>query len=289
MYDYLRQHPQVFMPFHKEPLYFGSDLTRRYGAMSQRDYLALFAEANPGDRIGEASAWYLYSRTAADEIRRVVPDARIIVMLRNPVDVMYAQHSQLLFSEQEEITDFEAALAAEEERALGEHLPTGPIRPENLLYRRMVRFAEQLERYLHAFGPEAVHIIIYDELRQDTAGEYRKVLEFLGVDPMTSVDFRASNENKVVKSKWVQRLIWDPPLLRPLIPRLRRYRAVHALRRGLLAVNSRRRGRPEMDPALRERLLREMEPEVTRLGRLIGRDLSAWTRADPAVDASARA
>jgi hypothetical protein len=289
MYDYLRQHPDIFMPFHKEPLYFGSDLTRRYGALSEREYLDLFRTAPPDDRVGEASAWYLYSTTAADEIHRVVPDARIIVMLRNPVDVMYAQHSQLLYNEQEDITDFGAALAAEEDRARGERLPPGPIRPENLLYRRMVRFAEQLERYLRVFGPDAVHVIVFDEFRNDTAGEYRKVLEFLRVDPIASVDFRASNENKVVRSAWLQRLIWNPPLLRPLIPRLRRYPAVHAVRRGILAMNSRRRGRSEMDPALRERLARELEPEITRLGRLIERDLSAWTRTGAAVEDSARA
>lgn len=283
MYDYLRQHPDIFMPFHKEPLYFGSDLTRRYGAMSTREYLDLFRDAHPGQRVGEASAWYLYSATAAAEIHRVAPDARIIVMLRNPVDVMHAQHSQLLFSEQEDIVDFDAALAAEEYRARGERLPAGPIRTENVLYRRMVRFAEQLERYLGVFGPESVHVIIYEDFRQDTAGEYRKVLDFLGVDRNAVVDFRASNENKVVKAEWLQRLIWNPPLLRPLIPRLRRYRAVHAARRVLLALNSRRHRREAIDPSLRERLTRELEPEVVRLGRLIGRDLSAWTRAAPAL------
>lgn len=289
MYDYLRQHPDIFMPFHKEPLYFGSDLTRRYGAMSEDEYLALFRSAGPEERVGEASAWYLYSTTAADEIHSVVPEARIIVMFRNPVDVMYAQHSQLLYNEQEEIMDFEAALAAEEDRYHGERLPSGPIRPENLLYRRMVRFAEQLERYLRVFGQDAVHVIIYDDLRRDTAEEYRKVLEFLRVDAVPTIDLRASNENKVVKSAWLQRLIWNPPLLRPMIPWLRRYPAIHAMRRGILALNSRRRRRPEMDPALRERLVRELEPDVTRLGRLIGRDLSAWSRPETAAGGSARA
>ncbi|HEV8053261.1 MAG TPA: sulfotransferase, partial [Candidatus Limnocylindrales bacterium] len=256
LYDYLAPHPDVFMPFHKEPLYFGSDLTRRYGAMSEADYGALFRDARPEQVVGEASAWYLYSTTAASEIRGACPDARIIVMLRNPVDVMHAQHSQLLFSEQEVITDFGAALEAEAERRQGRRMPPGPIRPENLFYRHMVRFSEQLQRYIEAFGRERVHVIIHDDLRRDGLAEYRRVLEFLGVDPEFVPDMRPSNENKRVRNRWIQRLIWDPPLLRPIIPTLRRYRVVHAVRATLLSMNSRRQSRPPMDPALRERLRR---------------------------------
>src|SRR5688500_14900893 len=69
LYEGLRRHPQIFMPFHKEPLYFGDDLTRRYGRMSLVDYLRLFRDAKPGQRIGEASTWYLYSTSAAREIK----------------------------------------------------------------------------------------------------------------------------------------------------------------------------------------------------------------------------
>lgn len=285
MYDYLRQHPDIFMPFHKEPLFFGSDLTRRYGAMSERDYLRLFAAAAPGQRVGEASAWYLFSMRAAVEIAAASPSARIVAMFRDPVDVMYAQHSQLLFSEQEDITDFADALDAEEDRATGRRLPPGPIRPENLLYSRMVRFADQLERYLDVFGRDRVHVIIHDDLRADQAGEYRRLLEFLDVEPGFAPEFVPSNENKRVRNRRLQRLIWDPPLLRPLIPAIRRFPPAHALRARLLALNSRRVARPAMDPALRARLRAELRPEVERLGRLIGRDLSAWSETSVASSA----
>jgi Sulfotransferase domain len=278
MYEYLRQHPAIFMPFHKEPLYFGSDLTRRYGAMSREDYLRLFSAARPDDRAGEASAWYLYSTRAAGEIAEASPSARIVAMFRDPIDVMYAQHSQLLFSEQEDIEDFATALDAEEDRAAGRRLPPGPIRPENLLYRRMVRFAEQLERYLDRFGRDRVHTIVHDDLRADLPGEYRRLLEFLNVDPEFVPDFTPANENKRVRRRWLQRLIWNPPLLRPLIPAMRRFPAVHALRARLLSLNSVRAARPPMDPALRSRLRDELRPEIERLGRLIERDLSAWTQ-----------
>ena len=81
LYEQLRRHPQIFMPFHKEPLYFGDDLTRRYGRMSEDDYLRLFRDAKPNQRVGEASTWYLYSESAAREIREFSPDAQILVCL----------------------------------------------------------------------------------------------------------------------------------------------------------------------------------------------------------------
>lgn len=278
MYEYLRQHPQIYMPFHKEPLFFGSDLTHRYGRMSYSDYQALFGGARADQRIGEASAWYLFSSTAAREIQAATPDAAIIVMLRNPVDVMYAQHSQLLFNRQEDIEDFAEALAAESDRAAGRRLPQGPIRVENFLYRRMVRFAEQIERYFGVFGRDRVHVIVSDDLRCDPQGTYRSTVEFLRVDPAFTPDFTPANENKRVMNAWLQTLIWRPPFARQVVPILRRFRATHTLRAALLSFNSERATRAPMPPDLRERLVEEFAPEVERIAALIGRDLSEWMK-----------
>ena len=284
MYSYLQAHPQVFMPFHKEPLFFGADLRRRYGQMDEEQYLSLFADARPEQRAGEASAWYLYSTSAAQEIHAFAPDGDIIVMLRNPVDVMYAQHSQLLFNRQETIADFGDALDAEEDRRNGRRLPPGPIRPENLFYRHMVRFADQLERYLAACGADRVHVIVHDDLRRDTSAEYRRVLDFLKVDPDFRPSFELKNTNKRPRSAGLQQLIYAPPgPLRKLGPRLRRSRLAHAVRDAMVAMNSRNEPRSEMDPALRRQLTEEFRPEVKRLGAMIGRDLSSWSEAEPAA------
>src|SRR5690242_3134640 len=110
MYEYLRAHPQVFMSVPKEPTYFGADLSARYRRMSEDEYLGLFRDARPDQRVGEATPWYLYSTSAAAEIKAFEPAARIVIMLRNPVDVMFSQHSQLLFNQREDLADFGAAL-----------------------------------------------------------------------------------------------------------------------------------------------------------------------------------
>ncbi|HET7520398.1 MAG TPA: sulfotransferase [Candidatus Limnocylindria bacterium] len=284
LYHYLGQHPQVFMPFHKEPMYFGQDLDARYRRMTEDEYLALFADARPDQAVGEASPWYLYSASAAREIRDFAPEGRVIVMLRNPVDVMHAQHSQLLFNHREDIADFGEALAAEPDRRAGRRIPPGALRREALYYRHSVRFAEQLARYLEVFGRERVHVIIFEDFTRDTPAMYRGVLEFLGVDPDFAPDFEVRNENRRARSAGLQRLIFRPPgPLKRVVPWIRRFPLAHRLRDAVVAANSSPEARVPMDPELRRRLTAELAPEIAALGRLIDRDLSAWSDAGPAA------
>src|SRR5205814_1654929 len=145
----------------------GQDLTPRYRRMTSDEYLALFKDARDDQHAGEASPWYLYSKSAAQEIREFEPTARAIIMLRNPVDVMYGQHSQLVFNQREDVTDFAQALAAEDDRRAGHRLPADAIRPEALYYRQSVQFPEQIERYRDVFGADRVHYIVFDDLVAD--------------------------------------------------------------------------------------------------------------------------
>jgi hypothetical protein len=282
LYEGLRRHPQIFMPFHKEPLYFGDDLTRRYGRYTQAEYMHLFDAAKPGQKAGEASTWYLYSVSAAREIHDFNPATRILVVLRNPVDVMYAEHSQLIYNVIEDIPSFADALAAEPDRRAGRRLPPGPINTENLFYRHSVQFAEQLERYFNVFGRDQVHVMLWDDLRRDGADTVRGALEFLGVDPSLAAAPPDVNENKRVRSSFVQRLIFAPRLLLPAAPFLRRFPLVRAVRTRLLEMNSEAQPRAPMDPVLRRNLLDEFTPQIERLGALIGRDLSPWLERTPA-------
>ena len=222
MYEYLRRHPQLYLPEVKEPMYFGSDLTPRYRRMTEDEYLALFARAADEQRAGEASPWYLYSTAAAAEILDFAPSAQAIVLLRNPVDVMYAQHSQLVFNQREDIADFAAALAAEDDRRAGKRIPADALRPEALFYRHSVRFADQLRNWFDVLGRERVHVIVFDDLVADPRAVYRATLEFLGVDPSHEVDLSVYNPNRRARSGVIQRLIFAPPRpLRGLFGKLR--------------------------------------------------------------------
>jgi hypothetical protein len=278
MWRELNQHPQVFMSEVKEPMYFGQDLSSRYRRMTEDEYLALFKDAGDEQRAGEASPWYLYSTSSAREIRDFSPDARIIVMLRNPVDVMYSQHSQLVFNLREDLTDFGEALAAEKDRAEGRRIPADALRPEALLYRHSVRFPDQVARYLDCFGRDRVHFIVFEDLASDPSGVYRGVLEFLDVDPSFTINHSVENANKTPKSKLMQRLMFAPPRpLRGVYGRLRTMPAMHRLRDRLAKSNVEAVKRQPMDPELRRQLTAEFKPQVEELSQLIGRDLSAWS------------
>ena len=270
MNRYLGQHPEIFMPEIKEIHYFGSDL-QVHNDMSLKDYLSIFKDAGDARRVGETSVWHLYSKVAAREIKQFNPDARIIIMLRNPVEKIHSSHSYALYSGVETIPDLETALEAEEYRR------NDPETPIGALYKKAMNYTEQVQRYVDVFGWEKVHVIIYDDLKNDPSGTYREVLEFLDVKQDFAPEFGVVNRNKRSRSKRVQSLLSRPPLparvaVRTLLPRELRYRVASRLKK----LNSRDEPRSPMDPKIRENLQREFAPEVERLSRLLDRDLTHW-------------
>lgn len=278
MNRYLRQHPQIFMPEKKDISYFGADLKFGRERITCAEYLALFRDANGATRIGESSVWYMYSRMAAEEIKSFSPSASIIVMLRNPVDMLYAQHSQFLYNCNEDIADFETALEAEPDRKQGKRIPRQSHFVEGLFYRETVKYTEQLLRYFDVFGHRNVHVILYDDFKQDTAKAYKDTLLFLGADPSFQPSFEVINPNKTLRNRRLQELLVAPP---PLLTKI--YKKVmppslqgHLMKR-LKRMNTQHTKRSALDPELRQRLQVEFQPEVQRLANLLGRDLSSWS------------
>jgi hypothetical protein len=273
---YLREHPEVFMPRIKELHYFGSDLSKSDKYPSDlAAYLSWFKGAEPGQVVGECSVTYLYSRRAPLEIKEFNRSAKIIIMLRDPVDMMYALHSQLLFGGFEDISDFALALAAEPDRKQGRRIPKGAQLVDNLFYRDIAHYSEQVERYLRSFGRENVHIILHDDFRADTETAYRRALEFLGVDVTFRPEFRIVNPNKRVRSKLLRTALERLPVERwhgnVLIPPQLRWR--------LNRFNRIEEDRRPMDRDVKRDLKREFAPEVEQLARLLGRDLAYWSAA----------
>ena len=261
-------------------MYFGSDLELlNCSRRTLADYLELFAGA-PDDvlRIGEASTTYLYSRLAPGEIRAFNPDARIIIMLRDPVAVMHAWHGENLANGVEPIRDFAAALAAEERRRAGRDLPNRRGIRQALYYRDIVDFAAHVGRYVEVFGTRRVHVILFDDWVADAPAVCRQALGFLGVDPPAVPDLGVVNPSKRVRSHRAHDFVAEPPAAvqraaRTLLPpRLRR-----GLRHELLRLNRHAAPRDPMDAELAAKLRAELAPGVRRLATLIDRDLSAWT------------
>jgi hypothetical protein len=284
LWEYLKGHPEVFVSPAKEPGYFAPDdalgasrHALRYGRDEDR-YLDLFAEAGDESRLGEASVGYIYSRQAPQLIRQFAPDARVIAMLRNPVDLIYSLHGQRLSESREDLEDFGQALAAEDDRREGRRVPANATAAGSL-YRDRGRFAQLLPAWFETFGRDRVMVIIFEEFVREPASGFRRVLEFLGVDPSYQPpDFAVHNPShrprssllrSVTKARLPQWIAWQ------LMPRLLGDRAARALIRRLLhsRLIRKRYERPPLDPELRRQLEAEFAPDVTALDELLGRDL----------------
>ena len=122
LYEYLRQHPQVFMSPEKETDYFSlGDLPQdevppgasRYRARTRAEYEAQFALAGDARAVGEASPTYLFYSRSADRMGRVIPDAKLICVLRDPVERAYSHWALARRSGFEPLADFEAGVAAD--------------------------------------------------------------------------------------------------------------------------------------------------------------------------------
>ena len=280
MYTYIKKHPEIFLPELKETHFFGADHHRiNHTPYTKEQYLSFFTGAKNQKRIGDASTSYLHSSIAALEIKEFNPSAKIIIMLRSPVDAMYAYHHTNLYGGFEYIPDFETALNLEEKRKRGLCWPDCPGILENLFYRDTVRYTQQVQRYFDMFSCENVHIIIFDDFKNDTAGIYKQTLCFLGVNSNFCTDFRIIRPDKSLWSVAVQNFLLSPPHIvksfsHMIIPDNLRQTLVGSLRR----LNKTNAPRPPMDTELRRRLQAEFAPEVERLSELLGRDLTHWSK-----------
>jgi hypothetical protein len=277
--SYLKAHPEVFIPRHKELDYFGADLQiRNRPRLTWVEYQAFYAEAADAKRAGDASVWSLYSARAAQEIKAVCPAADIVIMLRDPVEMMYALHAEHVSTGSETIRDFARALAAEDDRRQGRRLGRRARVRTLFHYRDAARYSGQVRRYLDTFGRDKVHIVLFDDFQAATARTFRDVCDFLGISRDFAPEFRVVNPSKRIRSRLVVNLLrlTAPPkratvgspvdrAWRALRTRIRRWNVTYAPRRPL-------------DPHLHRRLDAEFLPEMAALSDLIGRDVTHWCR-----------
>jgi Sulfotransferase domain len=269
MYTYLSEHPDIFMSPIKEPNFFAEYLGERRRIRTWAEYLSCFAGAKDEKRVGEASVFYMASHTAARTIKEFSPNAHIIIMLRNPIDVMYSMFHLRRFANLEDETTFEAALQAD---ACGRSAP-------ELTYRERVCFLPQVMRYLSTFEREKIHLIMYEDFKADTKGVFQGTLRFLGVNSNIEREFPIINANQRARSKIIWRILRRPPaqlrrIVHPITTRTFR-RSVGGY---VFHLNAIQEARPPMDQELRVRLQTELAPEIDGLGSLLGKDLTSWYR-----------
>ena len=181
LYAYLRRHPQITGPSWKEVSFFD-----RHYARGEAWYRGNFPNAlRARGLVGEGSPSYLFHPLAPERVARLLPDARLIALVRNPVDRAFSHYQHEVALGREPLS-FEDALAAEDERLHGEEerLLADPTYFShawwNHTYRARGRYAQQLERWLAVFPRERLLILPSEDLLEDPDGTYGRVLEFLG-------------------------------------------------------------------------------------------------------------
>lgn len=275
LYDGLRQHPEVFMPFVKESHFFsvvGEDvaLVPLEGAQVRislwQEYLDLFKDSLAYRVAGEASTSYLYTSRAARKIKERLGNAKIICILRNPINRAYSHYLWLRRLGLESAEEFKQALMLESSRIeskcdFGRYVQIG-------------RYYQQLETYFELFDLQKIHVVYFDDIKYKSASLMEGLYEFLNLEmvdfhPDLSVRRNPSGEPRL---HWIDHLFkrrsFIKQALLPLLPR--------SIYLWLSRIRDWNLVKPPMDPDVRKYLIDVYADEISKLETLVNRDLSNW-------------
>ena len=294
LYHYLKQHPEVFLSPLKEPHYFSSDIqpenfSKAFAHNKLRDieayvngpmdqdfhagfvrewehYCKLFKHAGDAKAIGELSTSYLYSTEAAANIREQLGDIKIIICLRDPIEMAYSHYRMNLWTGNSKAATFKEALqedAAHEPKVWG----------NAHLYVEIGKYYEQVRRYYDHFSPDNIKIIFSEDLRHDTTRVVRELYAFIGVNPDFQPD-TSQRYNEVFTPKF-KALTWflNKSGIRPLIKRISGEGMKKAVVRLLFKGKDDKGGITTEERAMLHSIYSN---DIRRLEELLHQDLSAW-------------
>jgi len=286
--NYLRQRPEVFISYPKELNYFTEHVHEGYrSARTEPEYLGFFGDCDDGVRYrGEASVRYCLSSVSMERIRQFNDEARIILLVRDPVAATISLHRMLYFGGDEDVADLERAWHLQEDRRDGRHLPGRGWCPELLQYFDVIRPAGNVRRALDHFPSEQVKVMVFDDIVEKPLEAYGDLLDFLGLPELEGSDFPVSNRAKRNRSQRLANLInRPPPAVRYTVNLLRRRLGIEQLglgwlRRRLNRLNQEKgvKTKLEVRPGFLAEMAEIFRDEVSELGQILGRDLSHWSK-----------
>lgn len=280
LYHYFRQHPDIYLSAVKEPRFFAHEGRRPdyRGPDGERQnsrtvymsaaYEALFADAASQTARGEMSTDYLSDVEAPARIRRHIPHAKLLAILRDPVDRAHS-HFKMMVRERHERLTFAEALAAEAQRIEDHWSP-------NWHHQRRGFYYLQLKRYYDLFPRGQIFVYLYEDFVANPVASLREMFRFLEVDVTVMPDVsNRYNESIIPKNHALQRFLTQPRIakevLKPLLPRGMRERIGSAFRRA-------NRVKMSLAPDVRRHLVEVFRDDIVRLQGLIEKDLSRWLR-----------
>lgn len=282
MFEFLGQHPSIFPCRTKEPNFFNTDFPRRYPLVFD-DYIDLFNGGEHHPLRMEGTVWYLSSTVAARNIYNFDPHARIIIMLRHPVEAMYSLHSQHVYAGKEPELDFMRAVERDNRTDIPPVHRNGPAELQQRHYLKVFSYTDQVKRYMDLFDPSQLRIIFFDDFKRDLDLCIRETLQFLEIDDRFKPDTRVVNAHKVPRIPALQRFIQAPPAwieksFATLVPSVTRRNHLRAI---AMRINSHPAKREKLPPDYVRQLTNEMAGDIQALGDLLGRDLGNWLENKP--------
>ena len=254
---WLSAHPDVAMGRRKEPMYHAHDLASPTRLTSEGPYLDLWSHAADALLRIDASPWYLYSKEAAASIAKMSPDAKLVVQLRNPVDMIASLHAHHVFTGHEKERDFERAVFSLRSPDMREFRNT-------VDYLEVARIAAQIDRYYEHFDRSQVVFVDFDEMEQNPEASYLRLLADLGLRPVPLTTYPRLNPARRSRIPGMHR--WFADARSPIGRAFRR-----VVRR--VAVT---KGRPALPAGQRLRVQHALQADIEELESLIGRDLTKW-------------
>lgn len=292
---YLQQHHDIYMSPIKEPNFFSKDIItsefdKEFSRYKEVDldsyfsharlkhmhcafinsyayYLRLFREVKDEKAIGDASVTYLFSKVAAEEIKKDIPDAKIIIILRNPVERAFSHYLM-------DLSSGYVPYGQSFQEALDEDLKRSQKGwGKSHLYVELGMYFEQVQKYLDIFERKNVNICLYDDFKNDPAGIVKDMYKFLAIDASFKVDCgKKYNVSQLPKNE----------LFSKVVVFYKQHAVLHAL------VSSKMKGFLKkvvltnrtfvISAFTRSCLLKKFEDDILKLGELINRDLSVWLR-----------
>lgn len=282
LYQALSKHPEICSPIVKEPNYYsnigteldivrpgtgpGDGATIWTGTFAK--YRSLYRLKEHHRFILDGSVSYLYSSKAADYISADNAGAKIIIVLRNPVDRAWSHYKHLIRDGREKYS-FEKALALEEDRfqkgwEFSWHL------------KKMGLYSQQIQRYITRFGKDNLRIILFEDLTGSFQTVMRSTADFLGLAAV-DIDHAPEKDNRsgVSKSQNLARIVNWVAGKKVYINRVVSPSLTHYLMQRFRAVNV-RDGEFTLSRETREHLTTYFRDDIQKTEELIGRDLSAW-------------
>lgn len=260
----------------------------------QDGYLARYFPSCPESTklLGEGSISYLYAPERLLPMLKVWPDAKFVIALRDPLEMLPSVHQRLLFQGDETVRDLGAAWRLQETRAKGRNIPPSCIDARQLQYAEVISLGKHVERFFEVLGCDRCYIALFDDLRADPTAAYLNLLSFLGLPDDGFRDFRPRRPSRSFRFGWLQRLLKRPSVLTgaalageafvyrlgsgPPKPPSRKFQLLMRARSRLLRWNERPAVRVEVSPQLKNELRLLLRDDVGRLSKLVGRNLDHW-------------